>query len=109
MIAASAAMAAEALFLQQAQASWEEHRLEVFVSSMAFDSTKERLNIPLHEGMAREITRSSWNVFVSYQGQSWSRSDDDAWYHIDVMRPNVPPIRESADIGCMMVQLCKNV
>ena len=35
--------------------------LDAFIVSMAADSTKERLNLPMHEGLQPNVTRSSWH------------------------------------------------
>ena len=72
----------------------------IFVAGMAADSTKEALHLPL-AGLENNanVTRSSWNVMVSFHRFSWvpqkkldELTDLFPWFRVDFVRPNVPII-----------------
>ena len=54
---------------------------EIFCSSLSADSTKEKLELPLHPDILSHVSRSSWNVCVSMQKFSWQWPDQDTTTH----------------------------
>ena len=94
LLCASASLAADFAFTQSLGEECKRKAPIMFVSGLACDSTKQELTLAL-PGFEElpQMTKSSWNVFVSQHRMSWvpgSNCDDIRWLRIDFNRPNVP-------------------
>ena len=72
-------------------------RLAVFCCSMAADSTKEQLALPMHPGIASHLTRSKWHVLVSQQRFAFVMADIPSWQLVEMTRPNVPMLEDNGE------------
>ena len=73
----------------------------VFVSSLVFDETSEKLALPLHPKLRPEQVASSWHVLVSSSLYSFGWMDASgrpASYFMEALRPVVPLLGTSAEV-----------
>ena len=83
-------------------------RLGLFIQTLAFDETQEKLHLPIHPNLAPQLQRSSWHVLVSrstavlaFPGAA--DSDDEHGpllgrsFRMQLLRPTVPLISTSAE------------
>jgi len=73
---------------------------DVFVSSVAFDESTERLLLPVHARLGAAAQRSSWHVLVSQQHNSWVVRGPDRVKHsrwMNLARPPIPIVGTSSE------------